>query len=372
MTVLPPVFGPVTTSAVKSLAESDVDRDDAAGQAGVARRQEDDLGTVRRSRPGPRPCRRPGGPSPPRSRTGRARRASRAAPAALAPTRADSSSRIRSISSCLGDLRLAPGVAELDGDERLDEQRLAAAGRVVDDALDPAPRLGLDRDDVAPVAKRDDRLLEGRCRAPRRRARRAAPEPVVGDPDRRPEPAEPRRRGVEQLADRVEAARERRAQRGQRVELAAELAEQRPPLVGERRREPRRRVERLGDLEELGRHRAGRRGRRARPPGRCRGRRRSRPSAAPRGARAPGRSRRGRAPTITGSLDGSSASARRRDGGNEVRRRGARGPAGTRGGRSSGVHQVGRAQRRAAGPDAEGWPAIDEPPRRASAHGAPA
>ena len=37
----------------------------------------------------------------------------------------------------LGDLRLAPGVAELDGDERLDEQRLAAARRVVDDALDP-------------------------------------------------------------------------------------------------------------------------------------------------------------------------------------------------------------------------------------------
>ena len=38
----------------------------------------------------------------------------------------------------LGGLGLAPGVAELDGDQRLDEQRLAAAGRVVDDALDPA------------------------------------------------------------------------------------------------------------------------------------------------------------------------------------------------------------------------------------------
>ena len=36
----------------------------------------------------------------------------------------------------LGRLRLAPGVAQLDRDERLDEQRLAAAGRVVDDALD--------------------------------------------------------------------------------------------------------------------------------------------------------------------------------------------------------------------------------------------
>ena len=44
----------------------------------------------------------------------------------------------------LGDLRLAPGVAQLDRHERLDEQGLAAARGVVDDALDPAaaPRPG--------------------------------------------------------------------------------------------------------------------------------------------------------------------------------------------------------------------------------------
>ena len=34
------------------------------------------------------------------------------------------------------ELRLAPGVAQLDRDERLDEQRLAAARLVVDDAPD--------------------------------------------------------------------------------------------------------------------------------------------------------------------------------------------------------------------------------------------
>ena len=36
------------------------------------------------------------------------------------------------------ELRLAPRVAQLDHDERLDEQRLAAARLVVDDALDAA------------------------------------------------------------------------------------------------------------------------------------------------------------------------------------------------------------------------------------------
>ena len=120
--------------------------------------------------------------------------------AALAATSADSSSRMRSTSSCLGDLRLAPGVAQLDDDERLDEQRLAAARGVVDDALDPRPRVGPDRHDVAAVAQRDDRLLE---RAAELRAdERVEPpaQPVVGDPDRRPQAAQPRRGRVEQLA----------------------------------------------------------------------------------------------------------------------------------------------------------------------------
>ena len=69
-------------------------------------------------------------------------------------------------------LRLAPGVAQLHDHQRLDEQRLAAARRVVDDALDLGPRLGADRDDVAPVAQRDDRLLE---RAAELRAHEACP-----------------------------------------------------------------------------------------------------------------------------------------------------------------------------------------------------
>src|SRR4029078_2628884 len=59
----------------------------------------------------------------------------------------------------LGDLRLAPGAPELDGHERLHQKSGAAAARVVDDALDPRPRLGLHRDHVAAVAERDDRVL---------------------------------------------------------------------------------------------------------------------------------------------------------------------------------------------------------------------
>ena len=105
----------------------------------------------------------------------------------MAATSADSSSRMRPSSSSTADLGLAPGVAQLHDDERLHEQRLAAARRVVDDALDLAPRLGPDRDDVAAVAQRDDRLLE-RAAELRADERVEAPaQAVVGDPHGRPQ-----------------------------------------------------------------------------------------------------------------------------------------------------------------------------------------
>ena len=150
-------------------------------------------------------------------------------------------------------LRLAPGVAELDGHERFDEERLAAARRVVDDALDPASGVRLHRHDVASVAEGDDGLLE-RTAELRADERVEAPlQSVVGDPDRRPEPAEARGCGVEQLAGRVEAAGERAPEGRQWVQVVAEIAEERPALVGKGRPEARRRVERIGDLEEPGR-----------------------------------------------------------------------------------------------------------------------
>ena len=126
-----------------------------------------------------------------------------------------------------GRLGLAPGVAQLDDHQRLDEQRLAAARRVVDDALDLGPRLGPDRDDVAAVAERHDRLLERAAELRPDERVQPPPEPVVGHADRGPERAQAGRGGVEQLARGVEAPGERAAQRGQRVQPPAEVAQQR-------------------------------------------------------------------------------------------------------------------------------------------------
>ena len=194
----------------------------------------------------------------------------------------------------LRDLRLAPGVAELDRDERLDEQRLAAARRVVDDALDPRPRLGLDRDDVAAVAERDDRLLEGAPELGADERVQPSPEPVVGDPDGRAQATETGRGRVEQLPDRVEAAGERRPDGRQRVELAAEVAQER--AAARRRGASRGGPWRRGSWRSRGTGPgpAGRHGPPARRPVRCRGRRRSRRPAAPGPGHVPGRSRRGR------------------------------------------------------------------------------
>ena len=59
------------------------------------------------------------------------------------------------------------------------------------------------------------------------------PQAVVGHPDGRAQAAEAWRGSIEQLAHRVEAARQRAADRGQGMQLAAEVAQQRAPLVGE-------------------------------------------------------------------------------------------------------------------------------------------
>ena len=156
----------------------------------------------------------------------------------------------------LGDLRLPPGVAQLDHDERLDEQGLAAARRVVDDALDPRAGLGLDRHDVPAVAERDDRLLERAAQLRADERVQAPPQPVVGDPHGRAQPAQARRGGVEQLPDRIEAAGQRAAQGGQRMQFAGRARA--GAFDGRRRgrREAGRRVEGLRELEELGRFEA--------------------------------------------------------------------------------------------------------------------
>src|SRR4029078_9649307 len=76
-------------------------------------------------------------------------------------------------------------------------------------------------------------------------------QPVVRDANRATQGSEPRGRRVQELADGVEAASEGGAEGGQRGDATGDVAEQRPPLLGERRLEARRGIEGLGDLEEL-------------------------------------------------------------------------------------------------------------------------
>ena len=233
-----------------AVAEPDVDRDDRAGQARMAGRQQDRLGPL-------------GGLGPTGAHLARERRLGRPEvelrqrPERLAQgigvgghERGQLVEDARDLLG-LGDLCLAPGVAQLDRDERLDEQRRAAPRGVVDDALDPRAGLGLDRHDVAAVAQRDDRLLEGVAQLRADERVEPAAQPVVGDADRRAQAPEARRGGVEQLPDRIEAPRQRRAQRRQRVQLAPEIAQERSSLIGEERGQAGGRVERRRDLQEL-------------------------------------------------------------------------------------------------------------------------
>ncbi len=183
----------------EAVAEADVDRHDTPAQTGMAGRQQDDLGSIGGLRPRPVHVgrqRRLGGPQvEPGERLERLAQGRRVGGHERRQLVEDARDLLG-----LGDLRLAPGVAELDRDERLDEQGLAAARRVVDDALDPRPRLGLDRHHVAPVAERDDRLLERAAELGADERVEPPPQPVVGDPDGGPQATEPGRGRVEQLA----------------------------------------------------------------------------------------------------------------------------------------------------------------------------
>ena len=185
VTVLPPVFGPVTTSARVPVAQPDVDRDDPTRQAGMARREQ---GHLRRARGlGARGAHLAGelGLGRPQVEPGKG-----AERLAQRP-RVGPDERRQLVQDALdllllGDLGLAPCVAELHDHERLDEQGLPAARGVVDDALDATLRVCADGHDVAPVAKRDERLLERAAELRRHERIQPAPQAVEGDPNRRP------------------------------------------------------------------------------------------------------------------------------------------------------------------------------------------
>ena len=97
------------------------------------------------------------------------------------------------------ELGLAPGIGQLDRDERFHEQRLAAAGLVMDDALDAAACFGPHGHHVASVAQRDDGLLEGAGKLRVEQCLEAAAQPLVGDAHGPPQPAQGRGGGVQDL-----------------------------------------------------------------------------------------------------------------------------------------------------------------------------
>ena len=339
-----------------AVAQPDVDRDDAAGEARVTGREQrhlgpiDGLGTHRahlgrqgrlggpqvEARQRVRGCR--GGPWHWPRRTPTARRGSGRPP--------------RRSATCASRQAL-PSSTTTSGSMN---SVCAAPGRVVDDALDPRPGLGLDRDHVAPVAQGDDRLLEGAPELRPDERVEATAQAVVGDPDGGPE------------ATRAAARRCRAAPRPDRSCGSASSAA--PAAGGDpgRGRAAAAGARRRASWRGARSHRACRRSRGtglargarhappARPPARCRAHRRCRPRAAPRAGRASGRSRRAPGPRCTGSLDGSSASASRRDGGNEVASASrARTPGNSS--RTIDRSSIGDAQRVPAGPETDGCPA---------------
>ena len=232
-------------------AEPDIDRDDTSGQARMARTQEHDLRSIRDlgrdrvhllsqtglRRPEVEPGQRFEGLP---ERTG--------LPGDYDRQLVEDSLDL----GLLGHLRLAPGVAHFDRDERLHEQRLATTRSVVDDALDPAAGVGPDRDDVPAAAESHDGLLQ----RPGKLARmdelvEPGPQAVIGDADRATETSEPRRGRVEQLAGRVEAALEGIAQVRKSVDLSGQVSQQRTAVAAQGVAEARRRLQSYGDVEEV-------------------------------------------------------------------------------------------------------------------------
>ena len=101
----------------------------------------------------------------------------------------------------LVELALAPAVVQLDDLERLDEERLTAGRRVVDDAWQLSSGVRAHRHDVAAVARGDDRVLEHR-RVLAAADERVQPlhQPAVGDPHVAPDPAQFGAGGVQHVA----------------------------------------------------------------------------------------------------------------------------------------------------------------------------
>ena len=160
-TVLPPMFGPlITISRVRRRRAERLRHRALAEQrmAAVARSRSSasstQLGRDRIHRAARRAALR--------DEQVELRRASRRSPrsaAASAPTCARELVQNARDLALFFDPQRAHAVVRLERRERLDEERLPARARVVHDAREPRRELGLDRHDEAPVANRDDGVL---------------------------------------------------------------------------------------------------------------------------------------------------------------------------------------------------------------------
>ena len=302
-----------------AVAEADVDGDDPPGQPGMARREEDDLLARRRS-----PARiavhlrrelRLRDPEVElRERVERLAQQRRVRGDERATARRGSGSTSSSTAACASRHAL-PSSTTTSGSTN-SVWPLPDASWTMPLTCDSG--LGTDRHDVAAVAERDDRLLERAAELRADERVQPAAEPVVGDPDGA-------RAGRRVAATRCRAARRRGRSCGRACSAApaagglrvrARAAAAGAPRRGASRGGPRRRGSRRS--RGTAARRGGRRAPRGRSTGRCRARPRCPTPAAPGAAAAPGRSRRGARATITGSAEGSSSSASRRDGSNEV------------------------------------------------------
>ncbi len=284
----------------------------------MAGRQQDDLGALGRRRTDPVELRRQLRLGRPEVELGQRLERLAQQRARWPPTRPDSSSRIRPSSSSTADCasrQALPSSTTTSGSTNSVCPLPEASCTIPLTRPRASARIG---HDVAPVAQGHDRLLERRAQLRPDERIEAPPQAVVGDahggPQRRPGGAMPCP-AARPVGSKLRPSVLRRAGSGCSRRPSSRSSGRRSSA--RRRGQPRCRVEGLGDLEELRRvepaatHRAADPGSMswAAPiptPGRSWSR-----------ARAWSVSSRPRA-TMTGSADGSSASASRREGSNEV------------------------------------------------------
>ena len=215
-TVLPPVFGPLTTSTRRSPRSRSIGTADSLRRAADAARRAAARSSATST-------------AAPRQRRESVAQASARSSAPVASTSASSSCRAvadepRELAQdpldllALGARRLGEPVVQLDDRERLDEERLPGAGRVVDDARHLAARGRLHREHRPPAPLGDEALLQELAELARPRdARELLGHALLAVAQLGAEPPKLRRGGVAQVGAVVRDASGRSTSRASRA-----------------------------------------------------------------------------------------------------------------------------------------------------------